>query len=284
MSRLAKITMLGAAAAATALLAGCAGGTTVSAATRPLGGEARRRRARLGRRTRGRAVVRIGAADAEATTTQTFNAGVTTLTVADAAGSVSVTGAGGDKVVVVKKIFADHTRPQEQVARAGAELRITAPYCETDDWRKPCRDRLRDPGAVRHGRHPHDRLGQPHLHRSEGRPQRGRGERQRPGHRRDGRGHGPLRQRQHHRERHERPAARRVDQRAGHGQRRRRGGLARRHLGERQRDRDGARRALPRAGRHDGGPARRRRRERPQRPTRRSRREHNHNVRLATRG
>ena len=139
MSRLAKITMLGAAAAATALLAGCAGGTTVSAATRPLGADAPAPTAAAAPEPAAEPSSGSAQQAPTETTTQTFDAGVATLTVADAAGSVSVTGAGGDKVVVVKKIFADRTRPQEQVVRAGADLRITAPYCETNDWRKPCR-------------------------------------------------------------------------------------------------------------------------------------------------
>jgi Toastrack DUF4097 len=136
MSRLAKITMMGAAAAA--LLAGCAGGT-VSAATRPLGAEASPPTVAAAPEAPAGTDQGSGTRTPTETTTQTFEGGVAALTVSDDAGSVSVTGGPGDKVVVVKKIFVGTARPQEQVVRAGSDLRITAPACQTDDWRKPCR-------------------------------------------------------------------------------------------------------------------------------------------------
>jgi Putative adhesin len=65
--------------------------------------------------------------------------GVRTLVVSDDSGSVTVTAAPGPGVHIVKKIFANPTRPQEQVTHTGSDLRITAPYCAAPDWRRPCR-------------------------------------------------------------------------------------------------------------------------------------------------
>jgi hypothetical protein len=65
--------------------------------------------------------------------------GVATLVVSDDSGSVTVTAARGPGVHIVKKIFANPTRPQEQVTHSGSDLRITAPYCAAPDWRRPCR-------------------------------------------------------------------------------------------------------------------------------------------------
>ena len=65
--------------------------------------------------------------------------GVRTLVVSDDAGSVAVTAAPGPGVHIVKKIYANPTRPQEQVVHTGSDLRITAPYCAAPDWRRPCR-------------------------------------------------------------------------------------------------------------------------------------------------
>jgi len=73
------------------------------------------------------------------TSTQSFDGPVRTVTVSDDAGNVTVTGAGGDRVVVVRKVFTNPARPTDQVTRSGGDLKITAPYCKADDGPRPCR-------------------------------------------------------------------------------------------------------------------------------------------------
>jgi hypothetical protein len=134
------------AAAAGALLAGCSGpggaiptlGTRadVSAATAaPTDGDAEPG-AQPGSTPSGSA--QPGSAQPTETANQVLD-GIRSLTISDDAGSVTVTGAAGPGVRIVKKIFANPVRPQEQVAHTGSDLRITAPSCATPDWRRPCR-------------------------------------------------------------------------------------------------------------------------------------------------
>ncbi len=131
------------AAAAAALLAGCSGQAT-GGANPTLG-----TRADVGAVTTAAPTDGDGepgqsgsAQSGSAQPTETANQvvdGLRSLTVSDDAGSVTVTGAAGPGVRIVKKIFANPARPQEQVAHTGSDLRITAPSCTTPDWRRPCR-------------------------------------------------------------------------------------------------------------------------------------------------
>lgn len=117
-----------AAAAAPALLAGCAG-PAIGTATPSVGSGADVSTA-------------IAASATDGGPTETTNVafdGVRSLTISDDSGNVTVTAAPGPGMRVVKKIFANPTRPQEQVVHTGSDLRITAPYCASPDWQHPCR-------------------------------------------------------------------------------------------------------------------------------------------------
>lgn len=142
MSRMSRGVIVVTAAAAAVLLAGCSGQTP--GGTTPTVGI----RADVSAATTGPPApttddaqsgsTQPGSAQPTETTDQVLD-GVRTLTISDDAGSVTVTGAAGPGVRIVKKIFANPTRPQEQIAHTGSDLRITAPYCAAPDWRRPCR-------------------------------------------------------------------------------------------------------------------------------------------------
>jgi hypothetical protein len=125
------------AAAAAALLAGCAGQTPVVGVS-PLANSVDVRAATADAGPAAADAGPSGRQQPTETADQVVD-GVRSLVVSDDAGSVTVTAGPGPGVRVVKKIFTNPTRPQEQVTHTGSDLRITAPYCAAPDWRRPCR-------------------------------------------------------------------------------------------------------------------------------------------------
>jgi Putative adhesin len=123
------------AAAAAALLAGCAQQST-GAATSLVGSSADANAAIAASASPGPGTATDG--KPTETTNQAFD-GVRSLAVSDDSGSITVTSAAGPGVRIVKKIFTNPTRPQEQIVHTGSDLRITAPYCKSSDWQHPCR-------------------------------------------------------------------------------------------------------------------------------------------------
>jgi hypothetical protein len=74
-----------------------------------------------------------------ATTRQDFPAGIRTVTVSDASGDIAVTGVDGDRVTLVRQVYAHSAKPPETIAPGASELRIDAPHCTADEGLQPCR-------------------------------------------------------------------------------------------------------------------------------------------------